>query len=123
MRIKQKGLLLGILIIGLIACKNKPAPKTRVVPVYKGLYSYGPEIKSFKECDNGREFWVTDSSAELELKYSQLNFGKPDEPVYIEVQGRKVKSEKNGLGSDYDSVLIVKKLIKLTKDLPKTGCN
>jgi len=90
---------------------------------YKGLYSYGPEIKSFKECASGHEFWAADSSAQLELKYSQLNLAQPDEPVYVEVQGDKIKSSKDGLGSDYDSILVVKKLIKITKDIPKGMCN
>ena len=123
MRTKLTGLLLGILIIGIVACDNNPAQKTKAIITYKGLYSYGPEIKSFKDCASGHEFWVTDSCAQLELKYSQLNFAKPDEPVYVEVRGNKIKSSKNGLGSGYDSILVVKKLIKITKDIPKGMCN
>ena len=102
---------------------NRTADKTTRIVVYKGLYSFGPEIKSFKDCDNGSEFWVKDSSAQLELQYSQLNFEKPYEPVYVEVQGIKLKSGREGLGSEYDSTLIVKKLIKITKVIPLDMCN
>jgi len=89
---------------------------------YKGVYSFGPEIKSFKDCDNSHDFWVTDSSKQLELQYSQLNFEKPYEPVYVEIEGEKIKSGAEGKGSEYDSALIVRKLIKITKEIPQE-CN
>lgn len=112
-----------ILVVSLYACNSKSSKNIKAVITYKGLYSYGPEVKSFKQCSTGHEYWVADSSAQLELQYSQLNFEKPDEPVYVEVQGNKIKSPKDGLGSDYDSILVVKKLIKITKEIPKGMCN
>ncbi|HVW96333.1 MAG TPA: hypothetical protein VHA56_10245 [Mucilaginibacter sp.] len=112
--------LAGIAIVAACACNN-PNHKTHRV-VYKGLYSFGPEVKSFKDCDNGREFWVTDSSTQLELKYSQLNFEKPYVPVYVEVEGEKIHSNKEGLGSEYDSTLVVRKVIKITKEIPQDMC-
>ncbi|QJD95914.1 hypothetical protein HH214_08520 [Mucilaginibacter robiniae] len=111
---------LGVCIVACCSCNrngNKP------LKVYKGLYSYGPEIKSFKNCDDTHEYWVVDSSAQLELKYSQLNFEKPYEPVYIEVEGEKIRSGSEGIGSDYDSTLIVKKLLKITQEIPQDICN
>jgi copper homeostasis protein (lipoprotein) len=113
--------LICVVIIAACSCNNNTRYETRPV-VYKGVYSFGPEVKSFKDCDNGREFWVTDSSAQLELKYSQLNFEKPYEPVYVEVEGVKIRSDKEGLGSEYDSTLIVKKLVKITKEIPADMC-
>jgi len=103
------------------ACRNKEKKAAKHV-IYKGLYSFGPEVRSFKDCDNDTEFWVIDRSAQLELKYSQLNFEKPYEPVYIEVEGIKSKSGKEGMGSEYDSTLVVKKVIKITKEIPQE-CN
>jgi copper homeostasis protein (lipoprotein) len=87
------------------------------------LYSFGPEVTSFKNCDESHEYWVTDSSAQLELKYSQLNFEKPNEPVYAEVQGYKVPSGAEGQGAGFDSTLIVKKVVKLTREIPQDICN
>ncbi len=110
-----------MLIIVACSCNNSSRDKTHSV-VYKGVYSFGPEVKSFKDCDSGREFWVTDNSAQLELKYSQLNFEKPYEPVYVEVEGIKIRSDKEGLGAEYDSTLVVKKLIKITKEIPQDMC-
>jgi copper homeostasis protein (lipoprotein) len=119
--------LSALLIAGVWSCKNKTAKmeeaKTPTGPaVYKGLYSFSPDIKSFKECGHDHEFWVADSSAQLELQYSQLNV-KPEEPVYVQVQGKKIKTAKNGVGSGYDSTLVVTKLVKITKDIPKDICN
>jgi copper homeostasis protein (lipoprotein) len=103
------------------ACNNND--KANQVTVFKGLYSAGPEIKSFKDCDSGQEFWAVDSSAQLELQYSQLNFEKPYEPVYVEVEGIKSKSGKAGMGSEYDSTIVVKKIVKITKEIPQDVCN
>lgn len=105
----------------LCGCNGNPGQNTHSL-VFKGLYSFGPETKTFKDCENGEEFWVTDQSEQLELKYSQLKFEKPYEPVYVEVEGEKVRSGKDGLGSAYDSTLIVKKVKKITKEIPDT-CN
>ncbi|MDB5111667.1 MAG: hypothetical protein JWR67_2781 [Mucilaginibacter sp.] len=123
-RLQLAGFFIGTLLLSSIyACKNKSTENNNGEPViYKGLYSYGPEVKSFKGCNNAHEFWVTDSSARLELQYTQLGFEKKDVPVYVEVEAKKVPSTKDGPDSGYDSTLIVTKLIKLTKDIPQ-GCN
>ena len=110
-----------MLLIGISSCKSNSGKSSAVI--YKGVYSFGPEVKSFKDCDSGQEFWVTDSSKQLELKYSQLNFEKPYVPVYVELQGEKIHSDKEGLGSEFDSTLVVKKLIKITKEIPQDMCN
>jgi len=112
--------LILLLIIAAYSCGGSGDKGHPVI--FKGVYSFGPEVKSFKDCDNGREFWVTDSSKQLELKYSQLNFEKPYEPVYVEVEGIKIHSNKEGLGSEYDSTLVVKKLVKITKEIPQDMC-
>src|ERR1700712_4824436 len=101
MRLKVIIYLVPVMVICAVSCNNKSGKNVNNI-VYKGVYSFGPEVKSFKDCDNGREFWVTDSSEALELKYSQLNFEKPYEPVYVEVEGIKVQFDKEGLGSEYD---------------------
>jgi len=122
----MKARIIVFLMLGMIAavssCNNN-SPKTTKYTLYKGVYSLGPEVRSFRDCDNGHEFWVRDSSKQLELKYFQLKFEKPYEPVYIEVEGRKMLSGKDGLGLEYDSTLVVKKLIKITKEIPEDMCN
>ncbi|MET3114677.1 copper homeostasis protein (lipoprotein) [Pedobacter sp. CG_S7] len=93
------------------------------IKVIKGLYSYGPEIKSFRDCEEGREYWVADSAKTLELAYSNLNYEKPYLPVYIEVEGRVVKSDSLTVNANFDSTLVVTKLIRITKEIPDGPCN
>jgi len=114
--------LIGAITIAAYSCKGNRENASKH-NVYKGVYSFGPEVKSFKDCENGREFWVTDSCKQLELKYSQLSFEKPYVPVYIEVEGEKIHSDKDGMGSEYDSTLVVTKLVKITKEIPVDMCN
>jgi copper homeostasis protein (lipoprotein) len=122
MRLRLIKYLICTVVIIVCSCHSN-SPKKPVYIIYKGVYSFGPEEKTFKDCDSGHEFWVTDKSAQLELKYSQLNFEKPYQPVYVEVEGIKVRSGKDGISSEYDSTLVVKKLIKITKDIPQDMCN
>lgn len=121
--IKPLPLLLFVAVV-ILACNTKPVsvekPHTRVI---KGLYSYGPEIKSFTDCEEGNEYWVADSAKTLELAYSNFNFEKPYEPVYIEVECHVVKSDSLIVSADFDSTLVVTKLLKITKEIPEGPCN
>lgn len=87
--------------------------------ILKGIYSFAPGAKLFQFCGRPSQFWAVDSSAELELKYSQIyGFEQSGSPVYAEVEGYKTKSASNGDAAAYDSTLVVKKVIKITKDIP-----
>ena len=111
-------------MVALASCNNddKDADKNKSL-VIKGLYSYGPEIKSFTECEDGREFWVADSAKTLELAYSNLGFEKPYTPVYIEVECKLVKSDTSKVTGDYDSTMVVTKLLKISKQIPDGPCS
>ncbi|WP_457129095.1 hypothetical protein [Mucilaginibacter sp. HD30] len=100
--------------------KKEVAKKKPVI--IKGLYSFGPEAALFVDCAKGKEYWTADSSANLELRYSQLGIGKPYESVYIEVEGEIKPSAKEGPESAYDSTLTVTKVISIKKDIPKDLC-
>jgi hypothetical protein len=114
----------SILVTVFIACNRKPdeAKKDQTV-VIKGLYSYGPEIRSFADCEEGREYWVVDSAKTLELAYSNMHFEKPYVPVYIEVECRIEKSDTAKITADYDSTMVVTKLLKITREIPDGPCN
>lgn len=111
-----------LLFAATIAGCNHSEKKGSKAVIYRGLYSFGPEVKSFKDCESGQEYWAADSSAKLELSYSQLHFEKPYEPVYVEIEGNKIKSGQDSLGTDFDSIIVVKKLIKITKEIPPDMC-
>lgn len=122
--LKPAILLLFVTSVFFISCNRKPAAgeksKTRII---KGLYSYGPEIKSFTDCEEGREYWVADSAKTLELAYSKFNFEKPYEPVYIEAECHTIKSDSLMVSADFDSTLVVTRLIKILKTIPEGPCN
>ena len=124
MNLLKKAVLFIVLTAGITSCVRKGAEEEKTEPkIIKGLYSYGPEIKSFTDCEEGREYWVADSAKTLELAYSNFNFEKPYEPVYIEIQGHVIKSDSLIVSADFDSTLVVTKVIKITKEIPDGPCN
>ena len=121
---KHRAFLLFVLPAFMVACNQKTAERKKDnTKVIKGLYSYGPELKSFTDCDEGREYWVADSAKTLELAYSKFNFEKPYEPVYIEVECHVIKSDSLKVSADFDSTMVVTKLLKITKEIPDGPCN
>ncbi|WP_462266951.1 hypothetical protein [Mucilaginibacter sp.] len=112
------------LLVTLMACGacNRSGNNSTAKDVHKGLYSFGPEVKSFKDCSSDHEYWVEDKSNRLEMEYAGMGFEKPYEPVYVEVEGEKIPSGKEGKGSEYDTTLVVHKLIKITREIPQE-CN
>lgn len=88
----------------------------------QGLYVFGPEFKTFTNCKDGREFWVVDSVKTLELSYSNLNFEKPYEPVYVELEGF-VRESDSEAPNDYDSTIVVTKVVTITKKIPDGPCS
>lgn len=121
---KSQLFLIIVVLIAATACNSERGPEeVTVMRVMKGLYSCGPEIKSFTECEGGTEYWVADSAKTLELAYSNLNFEKPYEPVYIEVECHPMKSDSLGMSADFDSTLVVTRLLKITREIPDGPCN
>jgi len=125
MKLFRRSIILAAsLIVFVTACnRNKVEDNKDTSKVLKGLYSFGPEIKSFTDCEEGREYWVADSAKTLELAYSNFNFEKPYEPVYIEVECHMIKSDSLMVSADFDSTMVVTKVLKITKEIPDGPCN
>lgn len=124
MKLNLNLLTVVFLILTTLNSCDSDDKKDGALTTYKGVYSFGPEEKTFKDCENGNEYWVTDKSKILEKEYSKLNAEKEYQPVYVEVEGTKVKATKaDGLDPDYDSIVVVKKLLKITKVIPQDMCN
>lgn len=113
-----------VLLTFFVACNNQKNDDKngKKVTIAKGLYSFGPEVKSFTDCEENREYWVADSSKMLELAYQNLGFEKPYLPVYIEVEAHFVKTDTLVAPADYDSTMVVTKLIKISKQIPDGPC-
>ena len=125
MKLFRRSIILAAsLIVFVTACnRNKVEDNKDTSKVLKGLYSFGPEIKSFTDCEEGREYWVADRAKTLELAYSNFNFEKPYEPVYIEVECHMIKSDSLMVSADFDSTMVVTKVLKITKEIPDGPCN
>ena len=122
--VKQAFVFFVIIGLAVTACnrKEKAREEESNVKIVKGLYSFGPEMKSFTMCNDGREYWVADSVKNLELSYSNLNFEKPYEPVYVELEGYFAKSDTSAVSADFDSTLVVTKVLKISKEIPDGPC-
>lgn len=119
---KQAIVFVILLGVAITACNRAEKPGESNTKTVKGLYSFGPEMKSFTLCEDNREYWVLDSVKNLELSYSNLNFEKPYEPVYVELEGYFTKSDTATVAADFDSTLVVTKVIKISKEIPDGPC-
>ncbi|MCX2494248.1 hypothetical protein OQX63_12245 [Pedobacter sp. PF22-3] len=121
---KQAIVFVVLLGVAATACNrnDKAEGEKSNLKTVKGLYSFGPEVKSFTLCEDGREYWVKDSVKNLELSYSNLGFEKPYEPVYVELEGYFAKSDTSIVSSDFDSTLVVMKVLKISKEIPDGPC-
>ena len=121
---KQAIVFVVLLGVAATACNrnDKAEGEKSNLKTVKGLYSFGPEVKSFTLCEDGREYWVKDSVKNLELSYSNLGFEKPYEPVYVELVGYFAKSDTSIVSSDFDSTLVVMKVLKISKEIPDGPC-
>ncbi|RZL41970.1 MAG: hypothetical protein EOP00_24025 [Pedobacter sp.] len=120
---KQAIVFVMLFGVALTACnRTEKGAESSNIKIVKGLYSFGPEMKSFTLCEDGREYWVADSVKNLELSYSNLNFEKPYEPVYVELEGYFAKSDTASVAADFDSTLVVTNVIKISKEIPDGPC-
>lgn len=72
--------------------------------------------------EDGKEYWVADSAKTLELAYHDLGFEKPYMPVYVEVEYHFIKSDTLAASAEYDSTMVVTKLLKISKEIPAGPC-
>jgi len=115
--------VLAVVLLATACTSNKKeVSESSKVQIAKGLYSFGPEVKSFTTCENGKEYWVADSAKTLELAYHNLEFEKPYTPVYVEVEYHFIKSDTIAASANYDSTMVVTKLLKISKQIPAGPC-
>lgn len=124
MMTNNKIMLLFFVVLFALSCtgNKKEAKNENKAQIAKGLYSFGPEAKTFSRCEDGKEYWVIDSAQTLELAYHELGFEKPYVPVYIEAEAHFIKSDTSGAAKTFDSTMVVTKLLKISKEIPKGPC-
>ncbi|SKB65588.1 hypothetical protein [Daejeonella lutea] len=113
-----------------IVDSNTPADsvaveKTNSPIVFKGLYTFGNEVRTFRDCSGNKTvYWVVDSSANLQARYEKTNRfpAYPYESVYAEVKGYLTGKSTMGYASEYENVLVVTDIIKVEPKNFKTEC-
>ncbi len=100
--------------------------ETKNTPVvFKGLYTFGNEVRTFRDCKgNNTLYWVVDSSASLQDKYEKTNRfpSYPYESVYAEIKGYLSGKSTMGYASEYENVLVVTDIIKVEPKNFRTEC-
>jgi uncharacterized membrane protein len=108
-----------------IAVDSSVTEITKTPVVFKGLYTFGHEVRTFRDC-SGRQtvYWVNDSIASMREKYENTNRfpSYPYESVYAEVKGYLSGKSNLGYASEYENVLVVTEIIKVEPKNFRTEC-
>ena len=96
----------------------------RNVSTFKGLYTFGNEINTFRDCSTQTTYWVNDSLADLRKPYEQTlrSMSYPYESIYAEVKGYLAGKSSLGYASEYENVLVVTEVVKLEAKNYRTAC-
>ena len=93
--------------------------------LFKGLYTFGDEVSTFRECENNSTvYWVNDSLSSLYKNYQKTTefLSYPYESVYVEVEGYLAGKSNLGYASEYENVLVVTNIKKIEPKNYKTLC-
>ena len=101
-----------------------PPPVDKTPVTFKGMYTFGNEVNTFRDCSNQVTYWVNDSLADLQKPYEQVmqHLSYPHESAYAEVKGYLSGRSTLGYASEYENVLVVTEVIKLEAKNLKTDC-
>src|SRR5687768_14197026 len=72
--------------------------------LFKGLYTYGHEVSTFRECGNSKVYWLNDSLSSMQKSYEKSTefLSYPYESVYAEVEGYLAGKSNMGYASEYE---------------------
>jgi copper homeostasis protein (lipoprotein) len=115
-------IFLGILFLQTSCTESSKVKEESNLIQLRGLYSFGPELKEFLDCETQLNYYVVDS-ADIEMRYANFKFEKPYEPVYVEIEAYKIAALDEGVESNYDSILVVKNVINISQEIPPNVCN
>jgi uncharacterized membrane protein len=105
--------------------EHLPIPADTTSSLFKGLYTFGNEVRTFQDCSGGGKiYWVNDSMASLSQRYEDTNRfpSYPYESVYVEVKGYLSGKSQMGYASEYENVLIVTDIVKVEAKNFRTEC-
>ena len=101
------------------------APAIDRTPVsFTGMYTFGNEVNTFRDCSNQKTYWVNDSVANLRKTYEQTvqPLSYPYESIYAEVKGYLAGKSTLGYASEHENVLVITEIVKSEAKNWRTDC-
>jgi len=90
---------------------------------YKGTYSYGHEVRSFKPCNEIEDYWVSFDWAGMEMQdFYEDSAKRPYQALYIEFRGQVLNEAVDGFAEQSSGLIRISEVLSYTFEVP-TGCN
>lgn len=104
-----------------ITPSSQPAKE---IKTFKGLYTLGDEVNTFRDCNTGKVYWVEDESKKLTAAYQKTKvfLSYPYESVYAELKGYLKGKSNIGYAEEYENVLLVTNVGVVKQKSFRTEC-
>lgn len=88
-----------------------------------GYFLAGNEVSIFRDCaDTTVVFWLEDETNALDSLYRTATGGQEYQPVYLEIEARKLPRLNLGYASEYDGLIRVTRIRKVALPDPEDAC-
>lgn len=108
-----------LIIFFVVGCQKQQTENTQAEELnLRGFFYYGPEVNTFRECDDEKEYWVTgDVGINIWKLYTDL---VPEMylPVYVEMKAEIINSK--NMNGDYAGLVVIKELYHMAYET--LGC-
>ena len=88
--------------------------------IFRGRYTWGAEVDSFRPCGSGLKYWV-DASSWVQgplIDFVREHTKEPYQPVYIEFRGHLLNEVLDGFAEGYDGLIRVSEIFLTSQDVP-----
>jgi hypothetical protein len=95
----------------------------------RGRYYFGHEVESFRPCGSKKAYWVRGGDRTLQPLRQRAERlremrGKPYQPIYLEATGTiDTKSPREGFARDYDGLVHLRQVARISNAIPETCRN
>ncbi|MCF6189806.1 MAG: hypothetical protein L3J51_04970 [Cocleimonas sp.] len=86
---------------------------------YKGIYSWGAEVHSFKPCGSKKSYWVSYDWAGIKMHEHYISTAKkPYQLMYVEFRGQVLNEVVDGFAKDYAGLVRISEVSEYTFRIP-----
>lgn len=107
------------------ASTNINTPASKEIRTFKGLYTFGNEVSTFRDCDNpSKVYWLEDESKKMNESYKKAHtfLAYPYESIYVELKGYLKGKSTIGYAAEYENVLAVTEVTTAKQKSFNTAC-